>query len=182
VLGDHGESFRPDARRGRWVPYEEVLRIPWIIRWPTHVPAGRRVDWPCSQMDVAPTLLSLIGFDVSEAGFDGRDALTPVEPDRRLYFSSWFARSPLGFVEEDRKVVYWPYLRKVFEYDLGEDPGEKDPQLLQGSERESIIADIGRWQQGSTLRFSAKRFRKRLLFEHWYAFSSGRSAWSYYVP
>ncbi|MEW6199424.1 MAG: sulfatase-like hydrolase/transferase [Planctomycetota bacterium] len=40
VLGDHGESLRPDAQRTRWVPYEEVVRVPWVIRWPGHVPVG----------------------------------------------------------------------------------------------------------------------------------------------
>jgi glucan phosphoethanolaminetransferase (alkaline phosphatase superfamily) len=182
VLGDHGESFRPESRRGRWVPYEEVIRVPWIIRWPGHVTAGRRVEWPCSQMDVTPTLLSLLGFDISKAGFDGRNALAPIAPNRRLYFSSWFAQSPLGFVEGDRKLIYWPYVDKVFECDLASDPGEKTLQPVEGAEKDSIIADISQWQEESRLFFDARRFRERVLFTHWHAFTSGRSAWAYYEP
>jgi arylsulfatase A-like enzyme len=182
VLGDHGESFRADARRGRWVPYEEVVRIPWVLRWPGHVEAGRRIDWPCSQMDVTPTLLSLLGFDISRAGYDGRDALAPAEPDRRLYFSSWFDQSPLGFVEGHRKVVYWPYLDQVGEYDLADDPGELDLRLIEGETRDALIADMNRWRVDSRLFFDARRFRERVVFDHWHLFASGRSAWAYYEP
>ncbi len=150
VLGDHGESFRADSRRGRWVPYEEVIRIPWVLRWPGHVEAGRRIDWPCSQMDVTPTLLTLLGFDLSRAGYDGRDALTPASTDRRLYFSSWFDQSPLGFVQGNRKVVYWPYLDQVGEYDLQADPDERKLRPLEGEKKTqpSPTSISGGWIRG----------------------------------
>lgn len=182
VLGDHGESFRADARRGRWVPYEEVIRIPWVLRWPGHVEAGRRVDWPASQMDVAPTLLALLGFDLSQAGYDGRDALTPAPPDRRLYFSSWFDQSPLGFVQGNRKVVYWPYLDQVGEYDLKADPGELKLNLPEGEKRDAAIANVNQWRMDSRMFFDARRFRERVVFDHWHLFASGRSALAYYEP
>ncbi|MHC4092404.1 MAG: sulfatase family protein, partial [Planctomycetota bacterium] len=182
VLGDHGESFRPDSRRGRWVPYEEVLRVPWIIHWPGRVQPGQRLDWPCSQLDVTPTLLKLIGFDVSQAGFEGKDAMTPSDPHRRLYFDSWYSKSPRGFIEGSRKVVYWPYLDKVVEFDLQVDPAEQAPQLVEGAPKDSIIDNLYRWRQDSRLYFDAKRFRQRLVFDHWHTFCSGRSAWAYYVP
>lgn len=182
VIGDHGEGFRADARRGRWVPYEEVIRVPWVLRWPGHVAAGREIDWPCSQLDVTPTLLSLLGFDISRAGFDGLDALSPIDPNRRLYFSSWFDKSPLGFVEGDRKVVYWPYLNQVGQYDLETDPGEMHLELLEGPAGDEAIADVTRWRMESRLFFDARRFRERLVFDHWHIFASGRSAWAYYVP
>ncbi|MCI0437125.1 MAG: LTA synthase family protein, partial [Gemmatimonadetes bacterium] len=113
VLGDHGEAFRPECRRSRAIPYEEVIRIPWVVRWPAKLAGGQRVERNCSQMDVAPTILGLLGFGVSEAGFHGRDALAALTADaaaeRRLYFSSWYLDSPIGYVEGQRKFVYWPY-------------------------------------------------------------------------
>ena len=182
VLGDHGESLRPDVRHSRWVPYEEVLRVPWVIRWPGHVPAGLRCEWPCSQLDVTPTLLRLLGYEVSDAGFEGRDALTPAEPNRRLYFSTWFADSPLGYREGQRKWLYWPRNEKVFEYDLVRDPGELSPTLVSGPTAERIVRDVMEWKQSSYIEFDPERFRKRLVFEHWWTFSTGRHARADYVP
>ncbi len=182
VLGDHGESFRPEARRVRWVPFEEVIRVPWVMRWPGRLAAGSKIEWPVSQLDVTPTLLELLGYGVEDTGFDGVDALQQVPPDRRLYFSAWFRNSPVGFVEGDRKLVYWPYVDKLFEYDLRADPDEQAPRTLEGPERERWLGEIRRWQQSSRMVIPRRRFRDRLLFDHWRTFSSGRFTKAFYVP
>jgi len=182
VLGDHGLSLRSHDRFGRWVPYEELIRIPWVIRWPERIEAGRKIEWPCSQMDVTPTLLSLLGFDIDRAGFDGRDALEPGPEDRRLYFYSGFVDSPLGCVTGVRKWVYWPYTESLFAYDLSLDPGETRPTTLEGAEKNQIVRDLLGWRDGTLIRVPARRFAEKTVFDHWQAFSSGRTAWAYYVP
>jgi hypothetical protein len=182
VLGDHGDSFRPDARHIRWVPYEEVLRIPWVLRWPGHLEAGLRRDWPCSQMDVTPTILHLLGFDLARAGFDGRDALTPAPPTRRLYFSAWYEGSPLGYVEGARKILYWPRSGDVVAFDLETDETEQAPVMLADAQRAQAVEDVTHWARSTYLQFDAQRFRKRFLYDHWWTFCSGRYARAYYVP
>jgi len=182
VIGDHGETFRNLSRESRWTPLEELIRVPWVIRWPGHVEAGRKITWPCSQLDVTPTILSLLGFDVSQAGFEGKDALIPSAPDRRLYFSSWFKNSPRGYIEGHQKYMYYPYLDQVRAYDLHADPSEKSPTEIEGAAKEKIIADVIQWQNESHIRIPTKRFEKRMLFDHWRTFTSGRSGWAYYVP
>ena len=184
ILGDHGVSFRPGAGRagGRWWPYEEVTHVPWVVWWPAHVGPGQRIDSPCSQMDVTPTLLKLIGFDVAEAAFEGRDAFGPIDASRRLHFSSWYADSPIGFVQGRRKVVYLPYLNKVLEYDLQADPGETHPKELGPRRIARIRRELLDWQRTTHVDFEAKRFRERFLYRHWQTFCAGRSAWAYYVP
>jgi lipoteichoic acid synthase len=182
VLGDHGESFRADLRRVRWGVYEELLRIPWVIRWPGHVPAGKRCDWPCSQIDVTPTILSLLGYDISEAGFNGVNAMSPTDPQRRLYFSAWWEGSPLGYVEGSRKHAYWPRNDKVFEYDLISDPTERSPIAVEGPERERVIADVMQWQQDSHIVFDSKGYQECLLYERWWVFTVGRHARARYTP
>lgn len=182
ILGDHGTSFRTNQARGRWIPYEEVIRIPWVLRWPGHVQPGKVIDWPCSQMDVTPTILKLIGFDISKADFDGRDAMAKPESARRFYFSSLLLNSPLGFVEDSRKVVYWPYIEKVFEYDLQTDPNEENAMRISGDKLQEIKNSVQTWKERSQIAVDAKKHTKRFLFSHWQVFSSGRSAWAYYVP
>ncbi len=182
VIGDHGEGFRPETRRARWVPFEEVIRVPWILRWPPRLEAGRKIEWPASELDVTPTILSLLGFGIEAAGFDGKNALAPLPADRRLYFSAWFRNSPVGFVEGDRKLVYWPYLDRLFEYDLRTDPGEKSPRAIEGPDRDRWLAEIQDWERRSRVHVPGTRFRERLLFGHWKTYSSGRSAKAFYVP
>jgi membrane-anchored protein YejM (alkaline phosphatase superfamily) len=182
VLGDHGTGFRSQTNKARWCPYEEIIRVPWVIHWPGHVKAGEKIDWPCSQMDVTPTILKLIGFDITNAGFEGRDAFTPSAPDRRFYFSSWFTNSPLGFVEGSRKVVYWPYLDKIFEYDLDADPMEENPKIVSPSEMEQIKREVLSWQDKSQIKINPKRYTEQFLYSHWQTFSTGSFAGAYYVP
>jgi len=184
VLGDHGTSFRPQAGKGtgRWWPYEEVIRVPWIIRWPGHVAAGRRIERPCSQLDVTPTLLALMGYDISGAGFDGCDAFGPQRPRRKLYFSSWYADSPLGYVLDGRKSVYLPYLDKAFEYDLVSDPQERNPRQLPVGQAQSLKRELLDWQGRSRFHFAPKRLKRQLLYKHWQAVCAGDQAWAYYVP
>jgi len=181
IMGDHGTSFRTQIKTGRWYPYEEVIRIPWIIYWPDHIPPAK-ITWPCSQLDFTPTILNLLGFDITGAQFEGQDALTPLPYDRRLYFSSWYANSPIGFLQGSRKIVYWPYREKFFEYDLDKDPQELNPQKIALEESEVFKRDILNWQERSKIEIDARRFTQNFLYSHWQTFSQGRSAWAYYVP
>jgi hypothetical protein len=182
VIGDHGDGFRPESKRGRWAPFEEVIRVPWVIRWPEGVAAGQRIETASSQLDVTPTLLSIMGADVSAAGFDGIDVLADPDAERRFFFSTWYRDSPFGFVEGTRKVVHWPPTNTVFEYDLAADPGERTPRTLEGAAKDEVIDAIRVWQASSVLDIPARRFREGVKYDHWRTFSSGRSAWAYYVP
>ncbi len=182
VIGDHGDAFRPESKLGRWAPFEEVLRVPWIIRWPGHVEAGGRIETACSQLDVTPTILGLLGADVTAAGFDGADALGSLDPGRRLFFSTWYRNSPFGYLEGSRKLVYWPSTDTLFAYDLAADPAEHAPHTVSGAEKGRVVAQLRQWKRESALDVQAKRFRESMRYEHWRTFSSGRSAWAYYVP
>jgi arylsulfatase A-like enzyme len=182
VLGDHGECFRADARGGRWVPYEEVVRIPWVIRWPHHVDAGSKIDSMSWQADVTPTILSLLGWDVSHAEFDGRDAMVAPDDSRKIYFNSWYKDSPVGYVQGDRKLVYWPYLDSLFEYDLSSDPEELAPVEVNGIGKSLEVREICKWRDQSRFMVEPQRFRERKLYGHWVTMSSGSSSWAFFVP
>ena len=59
---DHGEEFH---EHGGWRHaeslFEEVLRVPLVVRLPGGAPAGATVADPADQIDIAPTLLDLAG-------------------------------------------------------------------------------------------------------------------------
>ena len=71
-LSDHGEEF---AEHGRWEHglslYEEVLRVPLVMRLPGVPP--RRVEEPAQHVDLLPTLLAYLGIEAPPT--DGRDLL-----------------------------------------------------------------------------------------------------------
>jgi arylsulfatase A-like enzyme len=53
-------------RAGKGFLYEGGLRVPLIVRWPNHVPAGRIVDAPVVNTDWLPTLLDCAGLQIPD--------------------------------------------------------------------------------------------------------------------
>ncbi len=62
VMADHGEEFMEHSQRRHGLQlYEESIHVPLMIRFPGVVPAGLRVGTPVSLIDIAPTILDLVG-------------------------------------------------------------------------------------------------------------------------
>jgi arylsulfatase A-like enzyme len=75
-VSDHGEGFAEHGTWGHWRDlYDEEVRVPWILRWPSGLPAGRAVTQAAGLVDVAPTLLGLVGL-TPPAAWTGRDLST----------------------------------------------------------------------------------------------------------
>ena len=67
VTSDHGEMFeRGFSGHGGRLMYEPVLRIPLLIHAPQQT-AGADVNTPTSNVDILPTLLSIVGKETPEA-------------------------------------------------------------------------------------------------------------------
>lgn len=60
MLGQHGIHCKCIAH------YEDLLRVPFVVRYGKNVPSGRRTDALFSLVDLAPTLLSMLGLEVPE--------------------------------------------------------------------------------------------------------------------
>jgi len=64
VTSDHGDEFFEHGQKGHGLQlYDEIVRVPWIVRYPRCVAPGQRFDWQVRLMDVAPTLLGLAGVE-----------------------------------------------------------------------------------------------------------------------
>lgn len=61
---DHGEMFGGQGRRAKNIFYEEAVRVPFLIRWPKRIPAGRTSGACLNTPDIMPTLLSMAGLPV----------------------------------------------------------------------------------------------------------------------
>ena len=109
LLSDHGEEL---GEHGGWQHdqsvYEELIRVPLLIRFPDDEHAGRRVRQVVSVVDVAPTLLRLAGTAVEGSVLRGRDlgglleggradddselVITAVRDNQKKYYAPWKAR------------------------------------------------------------------------------------------
>jgi arylsulfatase A-like enzyme len=77
VTADHGEEFFEHGNKGhRGTLYDEVVRIPLVIRWPGHIGPGLVIEEPVQIVDLMPTLLALAGVELPVA-VQGRD-LSPL--------------------------------------------------------------------------------------------------------
>jgi uncharacterized sulfatase len=63
ATSDHGMPF-PRAKTNL---YDIGTRVPLAVRWPKHIPPGRKIDDFVSLTDIAPTILEACGIAVPEA-------------------------------------------------------------------------------------------------------------------
>ena len=169
VVGDHGEAFGEHGLLGHeGIAFEEVLRVPFCLRAPSLVKPETRITKPVSSVDLAPTLLTLLGFDTNSVGFDGTNALGPIPDDRRVYFSGWMQLSPAGFVKGNRKFIYNPRDKMVSVYGLSTDPFELVRIEMDRQENQKIADDIIAWRKNSIFRLNQQRTGRKVLFDYWY--------------
>ncbi len=75
IIGaDHGEGFLDHGWRGHGPQlYEEAVRTPLVFRWKGHLAARESVRMPVGLIDIAPTVLGLLGIEIDPDSISGRD-------------------------------------------------------------------------------------------------------------
>lgn len=70
--GGHPNYTANSPLRGsKWNLYEGGIRVPCLIRYPSHIPKGVTVDTPIHGCDLLPTFCSVAGKKLSYEGIDG---------------------------------------------------------------------------------------------------------------
>jgi arylsulfatase A-like enzyme len=138
------------------------------LRAPSLVKPATKVTKPVSSVDLAPTLLTLLGFDTNSVGFDGTNALGNIADDRKVYFSGWMQQGPVGFVRGDRKFIYKPMDKMVSVYGLRTDPFELVRIEMDRQEDQKIADDIIAWRKNSIFRLNQQRTGRKVLFDYWH--------------
>ena len=128
-------------RGGKGSTYEGGVRVPCIVRWPGHVPAGRTSHAIVATLDLLPTLASVAGYAVPSDrpihGVDQTDLLLGKSEtgarDDFFYFSKnelqGVRKGPWKLMLSERRVFYG-YVQdrgssEVELYDLANDIGEE---------------------------------------------------------
>lgn len=72
---DHGDMIWSHSLDGKGpAAYDEITRVPMIIRWPGVAPAGATCPHPSSHIDIAPTILEALGAGAPRT-LEGRSML-----------------------------------------------------------------------------------------------------------
>jgi len=77
---DHGEEFGEHGGKYHYTMYQEVMRVPLVVKAPGLAPRVER--GPVQQVDLMPTLLGLLGVE-APSGLPGRDLFAPPSPRAR---------------------------------------------------------------------------------------------------
>ncbi len=120
-------------RGGKHDQYEGGIRIPFIVRWPGHVLAGRVDERSViSGADWLPTLCALTGTKINAADFDGEDASAAwlgKGEHVRMKPLMWKTSAPqsAGTIREGQWKLHHPNSKRgeLELFDVVADPGEQ---------------------------------------------------------
>lgn len=133
VAGDHGEGLGDKVETGHGLfLYEETLRVPLIFYNPRIFPRSQVIESETRLVDVAPTILEMIGLKGEATGMQGRSLIDWIKGKTRsdldglvetVYPRENFGWSELvGLVSGPWKFIQAP---RPELYDLKNDPGER---------------------------------------------------------
>jgi len=162
---DYGSS---GAFRGwKYATWEGGHRVPFIIRWPGHVPAGEKCEELACMMDFLPTLANRAGGKMSEHGIDGYDIWplisNPSEstsPRDVFYYYNMdhlqairWKRWKIHLPRRPENLPFWErdlgpgegHLEEPLLFDLVKDPGEtknvasEQPEVIRHMMEHSVV-------------------------------------------
>lgn len=119
LTSDHGELFLEHGGVLHGQHWQEVLRVPLIIKWPRGRDAGRRSALPVSALDVAPTVLTAAG--VGAEGLPGDDLAQLRRADRPIVAGT-FSKS---VIVDGLKLILGRDHAPPLLFDLRADPTEQ---------------------------------------------------------
>lgn len=155
VTADHGDEFREHGKMSHITLYDGIIHVPLIMAGPGIEP-GSSVIEQVELMDLAPTLVDLVGLD-KPATFNGQTLLPLMGGEKASDRGIISVYAPMGIVGPLDTLLYiissyrtpkWKYIRtesatpprKLISeeiYDLQDDPGEK--VNLNDTETEAIL-------------------------------------------
>lgn len=94
---DHGHFFGQHGLQAKGgFHYEDLIKLPFIVRYPGRVPAGKRSNAIQSLVDLAPTFLSFCGIPVPHAmtGIDQKDVWLGAADTARQHAICEFRHEP----------------------------------------------------------------------------------------
>jgi arylsulfatase A-like enzyme len=158
VTSDHGEEFLDHGGFGHGTTlYEEVLRVPLLLRLPGAAQAGRVVSSPVSGIDLLPTVLDLLDVATPDS-LQGRSVRPLIEGSAADATPVSASLDRFAALAQDALILgRWKYLehrssgeRKLF--DLEDDPGEQRDRIEFEPEKAEELAGLLAARRADALR------------------------------
>ncbi len=169
VTSDHGESFGEHEEQSHgFLVQEATLKIPLIITTTGGLAVPVRIDNLASQVDLMPTVLSLLGLPVPD-GIDGVDLTEARKSPRAVVAETHYGETVYGWAR--LAAIYKGNFKYVDGpnpefYDLAKDPAEQHNLFAQrGEEAHSLrrqLIEI-RGQDADTLRASPMELDRKSI-------------------
>jgi arylsulfatase A-like enzyme len=158
---DHGDMLGSHGRFKKQQPWEESIRVPFLLRYPSLLGTeGREVDMPIDAPDIMPTLLGLCGLDIpgtveglDYSGYlqggddpsDGAALLMCPQP-----FGQWSVPGHGGTEYRGLRTQRYTYTRTLqgpwLLYDNQEDPYQLE-NLVDKPEYTELVGELDAWLQ-----------------------------------
>lgn len=128
--GDHAGS--PGGfREGKGTSFEGGHRVPFLVRWPGVVPAGRVSNKLLSTLDILPTVAKLCGARQPKQPIDGVDWLALLKGDNSLTprdrFYYYYRKNSLEAVRQGDWKLVFPHPGRTYEGFLPGENGQPGP-------------------------------------------------------
>ena len=142
VTSDHGEEFMEHGQLQHNAVYEELVRIPLMIRHPG-LTQGARTDVPYVNVDLMPTIAAMAGIEPPR-NIDGIDLFHAFDADRYRLSASMTNKERFEIASEQsaKKLILGctPEFREEL-YDLETDPGERSDLILDKPQLAGRLSD-----------------------------------------
>ena len=131
IAADHGEEFMMHGNIGHTITlYEEVMRVPLILRPPGYRAGGTVVEQPVSLVSVVPTVLDLIGVEFEDLVTQGPslarvlDSENPPGRSSVIFCETDEQRHKRAVIVGRDKLIRDEESGKIELYDIVADPDE----------------------------------------------------------
>ncbi|MBN1986278.1 MAG: sulfatase [Prolixibacteraceae bacterium] len=146
--GNHAGSAG-GLREGKTTSWEGGQRVPFIIKWPGHVPAGTICNKLACAIDILPSFAKLAGADLPELKIDGVDITElwkgnfEAEPRRDILF--YYGKNNLNAVRKGNWKLVLPHTWASYNTRPGQDGygGARINKTVETPELYNMMRDPG---------------------------------------
>ncbi len=134
ITSDHGDSLGEHDELGhRMVLYEQLIRVPLLVRYLKRFAPGTRIPEPVQLSDLFPTFLELAGVDSNQTRVNGFVSLLAPDRLKEREFTVSENTAPKSLNSLECKAVRTRRYKLIWKangqhelYDLQTDPEERD--------------------------------------------------------
>jgi len=134
LVADHGEHLIDhDIYFTHYLPYQETIHVPLIVKLPGNRGGGRVVPEPVSTLDVLPTIMEIVGLD-NPGNLAGRSLLAAMLGEEEIGPRTLLAEQGSAPDRFTKALVEWPWKLLYFRegetervelFNLDQDPYER---------------------------------------------------------